>query len=246
MEELNSRSVEELEALCDNDALEFLRTLHANEPASYRAAIIEYLARPQVPIPEILSAIRDHRAPGDAWQEIVAACRRSAARAPWDRLPAPVIERDITAAHDWLAGELPRHRSASGVYLGLNTLMMRGGREANIEIGCSIACDPASDSQNWLRGPLSRGNGHLIRGLYDLHSVYSGAAWSAADEGVAPGTHLEFADYTLSLGYSGIVLGHAFRRLPAERLRLVVWGFHDGDLFLLGRTRPGGFDFVCK
>lgn len=244
MEDLQPLPLDELEELCDQDTIALFRSLYGDDPASYRAAIVEFLNRPRLPVPEILAAIRNHPRPEDAWLEILGACQRSAGRAPWGRLPAPEIERDINAAIGWLSDQLPRHRGATGVYLGLNLLEMRGGRGVNVEIAWSTACDPASDSLDWLAGPLARGGRHLIRGLFDLHAEYSGAAWRAGDERVAPGTYLELADYILPLGYSGIVLGHAFGRLPADRALLVVRGFHDGDVFLLGRMKAGKFHFL--
>ena len=93
---------------------------------------------------------------------------------------------------------------------------------------------------------MFRGKPHLIRGLYELHSVYSGPAWRVRDEAVAQGTYFAFADYALFLGYSGIILRHAFGHFPADRSLLAVWGFHDGDMFLLGRMKRGRFAALCR
>jgi hypothetical protein len=82
--------------------------------------------------------------------------------------------------------------------------------------------------------------------LYDLHAEDSGPIWRTGGERVAPDTYFEFADYALHLGYLGIVVGHAFSQLREDWSPLVVWGFHDGDLFPPGRRKCDGFHFSCR
>ena len=53
-------------------------------------------------------------------------------------------------------------------------------------------------------------------------------------------------DYIFFLGYSGVVLAESFARLDTPRTLLPAWGFHDGDLFALGRKQGGGFTRLCK
>jgi hypothetical protein len=103
VEDLQSLPLDELQTLCDQDAIEFLRYLHVNAPSPYRGAIIEFLNRPQVPILDILTAIRNPTSPSDAWRNVLGACRQSASRAPWSWLPTPAIERDVEAALGWVA-----------------------------------------------------------------------------------------------------------------------------------------------
>jgi hypothetical protein len=246
MSDLQSLSLDELEARCDKGMLDFLRSLHHDDPQAYRDALIDDVNRPRLPIDDILTAIRSHSTPSDAWRAVLATCRESAFRAPWDYLPAPDIERDIEAARHWLALQLPGLRDVTGIYLGLDTLNMGGRRGTNVEIGGSASCDPTSDSQDWICGELKRGSKHLIRGLRELKVEYSKARWKVRDESVAQGSYSSFADYTLFLGYSGILLGHAFSRLTPTRPLLAAWGFHDGDLFLLGRMTSSGFDLLCQ
>lgn len=204
------------------------------------------LNQPELPIDDTLAAIRRHETPDGAWNEILGICRRSAAAAPWDNLPAPDIKSDIIAAEKWLLAELEDLGSVTGIYLGLDTLNMRNGHGTNVELGGTTECDPLKDSIDWLGTKLQYGRDHLIRGLCEMHREFSSERWRIRDETIAQGDAYSFADYILFLGYSGIVLGHAFKLLRVNRTILPVWGFHDGDLFLLGRKTPDSFTFLCK
>jgi hypothetical protein len=179
-----------------------------------------------------------HDNPSHAWSGVVARCR-AVAEAPWDQLPTPDIDRDVAAATDWLASELNDKLSkAPGIYLGLDTLNMGEGDGTNVEIGGSSQCDPLKEEMDWVFARnLRYGHQHLIRGLYELHSVYSLPDWEHV---------FDLFDFVFFLGYSGIVLAEAFDRLSTQRTLLAVWGFHDGDLHLLGRKHAGEFQRICK
>lgn len=254
MADLQALPLAELEALChkeDKEMLDLLRSLHEDDPEEYRSEIIAYLNRPRLPVAGIFDAIRINLVPGDAWRAVLSVCATAAPAAKWNELPTPDLERDIKAARLWLGEQLSELAQVRGVYLGLDTLNMRRGKGTNLEIGGSTACDPASDSQDWVFEQLQRGAKHLIYGLYELQTAYSASTWRVSDETVAQGSHFGFADYTLFLGYSGIILGSAFARLPewpklTKRDLLAVWGFHDGDLFLLGRRTGSAFTLRCK
>jgi len=241
----NSLSVEQLEDLCGKHIVELFRKIH-REPQAYRDAMLRSLNRPQLPIEDTLAAIRGHELADDAWSETLNICRRSAAAAPWHKLPQPNIKADVVAAHDWLRAQLEGLGPVTGIYLGLDTLNMEAGHGKNVEIGGTTQCDPLKDSSEWVWTELRYGDDHLIRGLFDMHQEFSCEQWRTRDETIAQGSAFSFADYILFLAYSGIVLGHAFKRLPISRTVLPVWGFHDGDLFLLGRKSPDSFTFLCK
>jgi hypothetical protein len=195
-------------------------------------------ARMKLPIRETLTVVREYTQPRRAWADIVALCRKAEPSAPWDDLAPPDVERDIVVATAWLEQQLAALTDARGLYLGLDTLNMQGGRGTNVEIGGSSGCDPASESIDWVyAGNLDYGTKHLIYGLYELQEVYSSNTWSAA---------YDVCDYIFFLGYSGIVLAESFRRLDTLRTLLPVWGFHDGDLFALGRKQGGEFVRLCK
>jgi hypothetical protein len=55
------------------------------------------------------------------------------------------------------------------------------------------------------------------------------------------------ADVMLCLGYTGLALRRAFEvtdpgtLLGNAKERAVAWGWHDGDLLVLGLVRPNGF-----
>jgi hypothetical protein len=66
-----------------------------------------------------------------------------------------------------------------------------------------------------------------------MHVEYARPGWQRL---------FDAADYVLFLGYSGVVLAEAAAHVRWPRRTLVVWGFHDGDLFVLGRGERGGFE----
>jgi hypothetical protein len=246
MADWQSLSLQELEAMCDKRLLDFYQSFCEDDPEEYRQEIIKHLKRYNLPTDEVLDAIRTSPTPGEAWHAALSVCRRTIPAAPWDELAPPELEADITDAQAWLARQLPHMPEATGIYLGLDTLNMRGGQGKNVEIGGTSACDPFDDSQDWLSHQLTRGTRHLIRGLYELHSAYTKGSWRVLDDEVPLGSYASFADYTVFLCYSGIVLGHALSRLQESRTFLAVWGYHDGDMFLLGRNEPKGFTFLCR
>lgn len=191
-----------------------------------------------LPIRETLAVVRDTTEPRRAWADVVALCRAAVPAAPWDDLASPNLERDISAATGWLKAQLAALPDARGLYLGLDTLNMRGGRGTNVEIGGSSGCDLLADGIDWVyAGDLDYGAKHLIGGLYELREVYSSDAWAAA---------YRVCDYIFFLGYSGVVLAESFARLDTPRTLLPAWGFHDGDLFALGRKQGGGFTRLCR
>lgn len=180
--------------------------------------------------PRLLAIVRDDPAPATQWQRMLEMFRSEVPAAPWGGLPLPDIDRDVNAAAAWLAAELKAQPAAKGIYLGLDTLNMEGGRGTNIEFGGIAECDPADDDESWLEDDLDSGGDHLIRGLLEMHAVYSSPDWEPL---------FDFCDYSVFLGYSGIVLAAAMARTAGTRDLLVAWGFHDGDLFLLGRSLGG-------
>lgn len=180
--------------------------------------------------PRLLAIVRDDPAPASQWRQMLALFRSEVPAAPWEGMHLPDFERDVNDAAAWLAAELGALPAAKGIYLGLDTLNMEGGRGKNVEFGGTAECDPAGDDESWLEDDLDYGDDHLIRGLLELHAVYSSPEWEPWSE---------FCDYAVFFGYSGIVLGAAMARTAGARDLLVAWGFHDGDLFLLGRSLGG-------
>ena len=190
------------------------------------------------PIAETLTVVRSYTDPIQAWADIVALCRESHPNVSWQALPNPNIERDVAATTIWLESYLESLPDVRGIYLGLDTLNMCKGSGTNIEIGGSFECDPASDKIEWVFARnLRYGPKHLIYGLQELHEVYSSDAWNSV---------FSLCDYIFFLGYSGIVLAQSFKRIHTSRTLLPAWGFHDGDLFALGRKDGGQFTRICK
>lgn len=188
-------------------------------------------------INKILEIVRTEQDPQLAWVKVISLCRDGKPSGLWDVLPTPDIERDVVAVSEWLSAQLSGLPEIKGIYLGLDTLNMDDGNGTNVEFGGSAACDSSQVEIEWVYGKLEYGDSHLIYGMLELQRIYSQPEWRSA---------FSFADYILFLGYSGIVLGQAFIRLPTNRSLLPAWGFHDGDLFALGRKTPERFEFICK
>ncbi|MDG3006514.1 hypothetical protein [Paludisphaera mucosa] len=106
------------------------------------------------------------------------------------------------------------------------------GRGGNVEIAATSNCDAEGFDLNWTMGCEWYGEPHLIRGLHEMKAIYERPIWRRLSE---------FAEYSLFLGYSGIVLAEAFEGMGLESEIRMAWGFHDGDLFLLGRSGATGF-----
>jgi hypothetical protein len=242
---LDSLPLADLEARCPKSLLDFWRE-RITDPNEYRSEVVAF-ARMRMLVDDLLAAIRGPAKPDAAWKEVLRVCHRCAPGAPWPSLPDPDLGRDIEDARVWLARQLRDLPDATGIYLGLDTLNMRGGRGQNVEIGGTAECDALQDSQDWIGvRQLRYGTKHLIRGLYEMHRVYTQGDWCVRAEKVPRGLYSSFAEYSLFLSYSGIVLGHALKLIPLKRTFLVVWGYHDGDMFLLGRRTPDSFTILCK
>jgi hypothetical protein len=190
------------------------------------------------PIDAVLDVVRTHVDPSVGWARIVELCRAVAQDAPWDALPMPDVEHDIVEASAWIRRKLGTEEGPCGIYLGLDTLNMDGGAGANAEIGLASGAPEDFAQPDWMFDvTLSYGDSHLIRGLLELHRTYSTRRWRRV---------FDLCDYTLFLGYSGLVFAQAFERMRDRGRLFPTWGFHDGDLFLLGRYHDGSFVRVCK
>jgi len=186
---------------------------------------------PAAAIPGILSIVRRTPDPAEGRVQLLAHCSKQARASLWKRLPHVDVARDVAEAVRWLREELHGRVATTGVYLGLDTLNMDGGRGANVEIGGSLKADPSTNELDWMYGCAWYGKSHLIQGLFEMHGVYSKEKPEL----------FSFADYVLFLGYSGLVLASAIEVLEpplraGSKGRLFAWGFHDGDLFPLSRA----------
>ena len=190
------------------------------------------------PLEEILEIVRRSQDAERAWNRVLSLCRRSEPSKLWNALPAPDFAKDVARATRWLNSQISTSQDTTGIYLGLDTLNMAGRKGMNVEFGSSERCDPLREEIDWVFQGLRYGDSHLIAGLRNLHKVYSRPMWGESS--------ISFADYVLFLGYSGIILGRALDRISTQCTFLAVWGFHDGDLFILGRKTPKGFTLQPK
>ena len=184
-----------------------------------------------------LAIIRDQSNPQRAWDEVISFCNSSIASSLWASLPRPDLVKDTQEAALWLSRQAFPSADTTGIYLGLDTLNMREGNGMNVGIGVTSKCDVAKEETEWAYNDLNYGTDHLIYGLHPLHKVYSKPEWQDL---------FSFADYILFLTYSGIVLGQALSQLQTKQSFLAVWGFHDGDLFVLGRKTPERFELIYR
>jgi hypothetical protein len=192
----------------------------------------------EFPIDEALKILKDHNNPETALVDLIALCAGVLPKENWSALPKVDVTRDIDEATEWLSDQMRQADQPSGIYIGLDTLNMDEGDGHNVAFASSKECEPTSDSQDWLEEDMDYGDEHLIHGLYLLHNEYGGGKWS--DEGY------DLCDYILFLGYSGIVLMHAFKKISITSPSLAVWGFHDGDLFRLAYKDGEQLTRICE
>ncbi|REJ95765.1 MAG: hypothetical protein DWQ35_05790 [Planctomycetota bacterium] len=200
-------------------------------------------------INEILDIVRSDDMPLNGWANLVALCARVQPSEMWDSLGVPDVERDVREASDWIEQQLMKNDpegNTRGIYLGLDTLNMDNDPEhfpcmappENVQIGGTTNCDPAMPRMDWSYDCQWHGDEHLILGLRPLNHVYMDDRW--------PESLHDFADYAIFLGYSGVVLSEALRRLKTRATFLAVWGFHDGDMFYLARKLDGLFERLAQ
>jgi hypothetical protein len=172
--------------------------------------------------------VKDAPGASTGLSRLLALCRRVHPDPLWDALPAIDAKADVRAARAWLAAQLGSPTApvpTRGLYLGLDTLNMAGDDGYNVELAATSE-EPAEGDLEWTGRCEWYGTRHLIAGLRALNAEYQQPRWSAL---------YEFADYVLVLGYSGLVLADALAELPVSEPLLAAWGFHDGDMFQLGK-----------
>lgn len=183
-------------------------------------------------IDRTLAVLKSKKAPTVKWQALLKVCRTSKKSELWESLPEPKLETDIRAAHQWLVAELGRMPRANAICLGLDTLNMVGRGAFNVGISGGTKAELSEDDLSWAYSCTKRGKPHLIKGLAALRRVYAARRWEEVTE---------HADYLVPLAYSGLVLSEAAAMLVRPKPLMIAWGFHDGDLFLLGTMADGVF-----
>lgn len=190
-----------------------------------------------MPVNELLAILREEREGEAAWRQILRLLQRSSPSGLWESLPPVQIERDVGAAADWLHASLGQLRAPLGVYLGLDTLNMTADGGHNVEIGWTTPLNVDKTDTDRLDEGLVHGARHRIDGLAKLQSTHARPEWAAL---------FSTADYMLFLGYAGIVLRDAIGAAALPAPLLTAWGFHDGDIFVLGRLTADGFVTLAK
>lgn len=188
-----------------------------------------------MPIEKLLSIIRNQLDSQKAWEQVLDLCNAEQASNLWASLPRVDLDRDIAATKAWFDSFLSRTQAPIRVYLGLDTLNMHDGKGSNIEIGW-IAGDTNQNGTEWAYGELTYGDPFLISSLASLQNIYSLPQYD---------NDFSLAEYILFLGYSGLVVREALISYAPNLSMLFAWGFHDGDLFLLGRTENNKLQMLC-
>lgn len=184
-----------------------------------------------------LRILRSRRKPDRKWISLLNLYQKHRKSALWRLLPPPNFSKDIAAARKWLAKELGKMPKSTGIYLGLDTLNMIGPGGFNVGISGVSTVKASTTDTDWIFSQSKTGSAHRIAGLLSFRRIYSAPRWEDISED---------ADYLLPLGYSGLILGTALTELTDTKDRVIAWGFHDGDVFLLGRRIAGKFDPIFR
>lgn len=180
------------------------------------------------PIEGILEIVRSASDATQGWNRLRSLLKKSKPSRLWDRFENVDPARDVESSRVWLQKLLPTvdcARPIHGIYLGLDTCSadIRGH---NVEIATTTSCNPSSLDLNWIFGCNREHECHLIFGLLEMKRVYEQKMWMK---------FRDFAEYSLFLGYSGLILAEALNDQLLSESFLAAWGFHDGDIFPLGR-----------
>ena len=176
-----------------------------------------------IPFKAIRDEITRQAKPEVAFKNILLAAKKKCPALDWKQFSLEYMDTDINATARWIKKTLKTVPDAKGIYLGLDTLNMRGGKGSNVEIGMNTDCDPAVKSMDWAYRCDAYGKNHLIKGLYRFFAKFKGPEDDNKD----------LAEYIVFLSYSGLVIREALLKVDIKNDFISCWGFHDGDLFLL-------------
>jgi hypothetical protein len=192
-----------------------------------------------LPIDETMQVLRTESDFEIAFKKIIGYANNNLPSEIWKQYEMLNIERDIEEAIKWLQNSLTEFPDSKGIYLGLDTLNMDEGNGTNVEIGLSKSCNPNEFSDDWAYDCEDYGESHLIKGLFEVADTFVNTEKWTNDE-------TSFAEYIVFLGYSGVILREALNRVKTENDFLSIWGFHDGDMFLLTQKKSGITSIVTE
>jgi hypothetical protein len=180
----------------------------------------------KLPVDQILLEITNQSNAVLAFENIIGFGKEAISSKIWDTFSKMDVKNDIEESTKWIKRSLNKFPDSKGIYLGLDTLNMNGGKGSNVEIGLSSTCDPEIISDDWIFKCDNYGSKHLIKGLYLVSDSFTNIELSSSGES-------SFAEYVVFLGYSGLVLRDALLNVETENDFISIWGFHDGDMFYL-------------
>ena len=193
------------------------------------------------PYAELLAVVQDAPNASAGWSKLLDLCGRHWPSPLWKQLVGIEPHADVRAAvrwlqaeiADWLQAQRPQEANSSdlaGFVFALDTLNMDQGTNVSLASTVDTDIDPGDQGMSWLGCLDWDGSSHLIHGLKTMETIYGRQEWEELP-----------AEYVLFLVYSGLVLAEAATLVQWPSRTIVVWGFHDGDLFVLGQAGPKGF-----
>ncbi|BAU52301.1 hypothetical protein [Mucilaginibacter gotjawali] len=192
-----------------------------------------------LPIGNILLEINNQPDPVQAFKNILNFCDIALSSKIWETFRKMDLQKDAEASTIWLQQTIDEFSNTKGIYLGLDTLNMENGSGSNVEIGLNSDCDPSILSDGWTYDCDNYGESHLIEGLWLVSdSFISEERWSDDER--------RFSEYTIFLGYSGLVLREALLNLKTNNDFISIWGFHDGDMFFLVNKKDGKMNLIAN
>jgi hypothetical protein len=233
-------TLKELEAQCSRETVEFCRE-QFKDPQEYRNWIEQYASSARQ-VDTVLEVIRSARGL-KGWKELLATFANIHPSSLWTSLPRPQIARDSKRAAQWLRSQATQvvtsfpKRDGYGILLTLDTLNMDNGAGHNVTVGFRQKCNLKRPDLEWVNDAIyGYPADHLIESLVPMKRMFRRRKSETRG----------FADYWLFLSYSGLVLLNALERAALPGNFLAVWGFHDGDLFVLARQGNGRFERLVR
>ena len=174
---------------------------------------------------EILSAVRDNRDAGAAFNSLCRIANLRLKSALWTDLPTPNFEIDIWEAAAWIGAQIDIHKPVEVCFTLLtpNSGLYQG---KNASMSLVVPLDPELPDQ----GRVRYSDGHQIKGLVKLRSAYKRKG------------ETESANYIFFLGYGGAVLSAAIERVHPRQDCLFIWGIGDGPFCKLAKASPSGIE----
>lgn len=189
-----------------------------------------------MPLDEMLEIIARSEDPTDAFENILALGEEHFESEIWGEFMEMELEDDIDLATEWLQKNYDRFPQSTGIWLGVETAHMDDIEGMNLEVGFSKTCNPADDATEWSYDCADFGEPLLLPGLYEVAYAFELQEFDQDER--------EYAEYLVCLGYTGLVLREALKKLKSNQDFMAIWGFVEGDAFGLLRKKGSQFEVI--